>query len=82
VKKLLEVLHELVDQGNTMVVIEHNLEVIKTADWVIDLGPEGGDGGGEIVAVGTPEDVAKVAKSYTGQYLKGVLKRPRKEAAE
>jgi excinuclease ABC subunit A len=82
VKKLLEVLHELVDQGNTMVVIEHNLEVIKTADWLIDLGPEGGDGGGEIVAVGTPEDVAKVAKSYTGQYLKGVLKRPRKEAAE
>jgi excinuclease ABC subunit A len=82
VKKLLEVLHELVDQGNTMVVIEHNLEVIKTADWVIDLGPEGGDGGGEIVAVGTPEDVAKVAKSYTGQYLKGVLRRPRKEAAE
>jgi excinuclease ABC subunit A len=82
VKKLLEVLHELVDQGNTMVVIEHNLEVIKTADWVIDLGPEGGDGGGEIVAVGTPEDVAKVAKSYTGQYLRDVLKRPRKEAAE
>jgi excinuclease ABC subunit A len=75
VKKLLEVLHELVDQGNTMVVIEHNLEVIKTADWLIDLGPEGGDGGGEIVAVGTPEDVAKVAKSYTGQYLKGVLGR-------
>jgi excinuclease ABC subunit A len=82
VKKLLEVLHELVDQGNSMVVIEHNLEVIKTADWVIDLGPEGGDGGGEIVAIGTPEDVAKVAKSYTGQYLKGVLRRPRKEAAE
>jgi excinuclease ABC subunit A len=82
VKKLLEVLHELVDQGNTMVVIEHNLEVIKTADWVIDLGPEGGDGGGEIVAVGIPEDVAKVAKSYTGRYLKDVLKRPRKEAAE
>ena len=82
VRKLLEVLHELVDQGNTMVVIEHNLEVIKTADWLIDLGPEGGDGGGEIVAVGTPEDVAKVAKSYTGQYLKDVLKRPRKEAAE
>jgi excinuclease ABC subunit A len=73
VKKLLEVLHELVDQGNTMVVIEHNLEVIKTADWVIDLGPEGGDGGGEIVAIGTPEDVAKVSRSYTGQYLKGVL---------
>ena len=82
VKKLLEVLHELVDQGNSMVVIEHNLEVIKTADWIIDLGPEGGDGGGEIVAVGTPEDVVKVARSYTGQYLKDVLKRPRKEAAE
>ncbi len=82
VKKLLEVLHELVDQGNSMVVIEHNLEVIKTADWIIDMGPEGGDGGGEIVAVGTPEDVVKVAKSYTGQYLKDVLRRPRKEAAE
>jgi excinuclease ABC subunit A len=82
VRKLLEVLHELVDQGNSMVVIEHNLEVIKTADWVIDLGPEGGDGGGEIVAVGTPEDLAKEKRSYTGQYLKDVLKRPRKEAAE
>ncbi|MBI3677526.1 MAG: excinuclease ABC subunit UvrA [Proteobacteria bacterium] len=74
VKKLLEVLHELVDNGNTVVVIEHNLEVIKTADWIIDLGPEGGDGGGEIVAAGTPEDVAKVARSYTGQYLKQALK--------
>ncbi|HEY1706875.1 MAG TPA: excinuclease ABC subunit UvrA [Rhizomicrobium sp.] len=74
VKKLLEVLHELVDNGNTVVVIEHNLEVIKTADWIIDLGPEGGDGGGEIVATGTPEDVAKVARSYTGQYLKSLLK--------
>ncbi len=74
VKKLLEVLHELVDNGNTVVVIEHNLEVIKTADWIIDLGPEGGDGGGEIVAAGTPEDVAKVARSYTGQYLKPLLK--------
>ena len=82
VKKLLEVLHELVDQGNSMVVIEHNLEVIKTADWLIDLGPEGGDGGGEIVAVGTPEDVAQVARSYTGQYLKEVLQRGRKQAAE
>jgi ABC-type branched-subunit amino acid transport system ATPase component len=61
--KLLEVLHELVDAGNTVVVIEHNLEVIKTADWIIDLGPEGGDGGGEIVASGTPEDVAKIARS-------------------
>ena len=73
VKKLLEVLHELVDNGNTVVVIEHNLEVIKTADWIIDLGPEGGDGGGELVAAGTPEDVAKVARSYTGQYLKPLL---------
>jgi excinuclease ABC subunit A len=67
VKKLLEVLHELVDQGNSMVVIEHNLDVIKTADWIIDIGPEGGDGGGEIVAVGTPEDVAKVPRSHTGR---------------
>ncbi len=73
VRKLLEVLHELVDQGNTVVVIEHNLEVIKTADWIIDLGPEGGDGGGTIVAAGTPEDVAKVKASYTGQYLSGIL---------
>ena len=75
VAKLLEVLHELVDQGNTVVVIEHNLEVIKTADWIVDLGPEGGDGGGKIVAVGTPEDVAKIKASYTGQYLKPVLDR-------
>jgi excinuclease ABC subunit A len=75
VAKLLEVLHELVETGNTVVVIEHNLEVIKTADWIIDLGPEGGDGGGEIVAQGTPEDVAKVARSYTGQFLKPVLTR-------
>ncbi len=74
VKKLLQVLQELVDQGNTVVVIEHNLEVIKTADWIIDLGPEGGDGGGEIVASGTPEEVAKVARSYTGHYLKPLLK--------
>jgi excinuclease ABC subunit A len=82
VRKLLEVLHTLVDQGNSVVVIEHNLEVIKTADWVIDLGPEGGDGGGEIVVAGTPEDVVKEKRSYTGQYLKDVLKRPRREAAE
>ena len=74
VRKLLEVLHTLVNQGNTMVVIEHNLEVIKTADWVIDLGPEGGNGGGEIVATGTPEDIAKVKASYTGQFLKDRLK--------
>ena len=75
VKKLLEVLHELVDQGNSVVVIEHNLEVIKTADWVIDLGPEGGDGGGEIVAVGTPEDIVKNPRSHTGKFLKDVLAR-------
>ncbi|MFN4355420.1 excinuclease ABC subunit UvrA [Parvibaculum sp.] len=75
VAKLLEVLHELVDSGNTVVVIEHNLEVIKTADWILDLGPEGGDGGGEIVAAGTPEDVAAEARSYTGQYLKELFKR-------
>jgi excinuclease ABC subunit A len=73
VRKLLEVLHALVEQGNTVVVIEHNLDVIKTADWVIDLGPEGGVKGGEIVAVGTPEDVAKEPRSFTGQYLKGLL---------
>lgn len=75
VRKLLEVLHTLVDQGNTVLVIEHNLEVIKTADWVIDMGPEGGSGGGHIVAVGTPESVINVAKSYTGQYLKPYLAR-------
>ena len=69
VRKLLEVLHALVDQGNSVLVIEHNIEVIKTADWVIDLGPEGGSGGGKIVAEGTPEDVAKVAQSHTGRYL-------------
>ena len=79
VAKLLEVLHELVDSGNTVAVIEHNLEVIKTADWIIDIGPEGGDGGGEVVANGTPEEVAKVKKSYTGQYLAPLLK-PRKKA--
>jgi excinuclease ABC subunit A len=81
VRKLLEVLHELVDQGNTVVVIEHNLDVIKTADWIIDIGPEGGDGGGEIVAVGTPEEVAKAEGSHTGRYLKDMLK-PRRVAAE
>ncbi|MGE3771158.1 MAG: excinuclease ABC subunit UvrA, partial [Bdellovibrionales bacterium] len=73
VQKLLEVLHTLVDQGNTVLVIEHNLEVIKTADWIIDLGPEGGAGGGRIVATGTPEDVMDVSASYTGQYLKPYL---------
>ncbi|PWL17858.1 excinuclease ABC subunit A [Falsochrobactrum shanghaiense] len=75
VAKLLEVLQELVEQGNTVVVIEHNLEVIKTADWVIDLGPEGGDGGGEIVAAGRPEDIVKEPRSYTGQFLKDLLER-------
>src|SRR5262249_62096473 len=75
VAKLLEVLHELVETGNTVVVIEHNLEVLKTADWIIDLGPEGGDGGGEIVAAGPPEDIAREKRSYTGQFLKPVLAR-------
>ncbi|WP_420002970.1 excinuclease ABC subunit UvrA [Arenibacterium sp. LLYu02] len=82
VKKLLEVLHELVEQGNSMVVIEHNLDVIKTADWLIDIGPEGGDGGGEIVAEGTPEDVAKEPRSHTGRYLKPLLEAKKKVAAE
>ena len=77
VAKLLEVLQELVEGGNTMIVIEHNLDVIKTADWIIDLGPEGGDGGGEIVAIGTPEDVAKVKTSWTGKFLKPILERDR-----
>ena len=81
VKKLLEVLHELVDQGNTVLVIEHNLDVVKTADWIIDIGPEGGDGGGRIVATGTPEDVSTVKASHTGRYLKPILS-PRKVAAE
>jgi excinuclease ABC subunit A len=69
IRKLLDVLQALVDQGNTVLVIEHNLEVIKTADWIVDLGPEGGDNGGRIVAAGTPEDIAKAPGSYTGQYL-------------
>ncbi len=81
VKKLLEVLHELVEQGNTVVVIEHNLEVIKTADWLIDLGPEGGDGGGVIVATGTPEDVARNPASHTGRFLKDVLSKGTMAAA-
>jgi excinuclease ABC subunit A len=74
-RKLLEVLHELVDHGNTMVVIEHNLDVVKTADWILDFGPEGGDGGGEIVAFGTPEQVAADPKSWTGRYLADMLER-------
>ncbi len=73
VRKLLEVLHALVDQGNTVVVIEHNLEVIKTADWVLDLGPEGGEGGGRLVVEGTPEDVAASNASHTGRYLRPLL---------
>ena len=73
VHKLIEVLQRLVDVGNTVLVIEHNLDVIKTADHIIDLGPEGGDGGGNIVAAGTPEEVAQVEQSYTGQYLKAYL---------
>jgi excinuclease ABC subunit A len=77
VRKLLEVLHELVDQGNSVVVIEHNLDVVKTADYIIDIGPEGGDGGGRIVATGTPEEVAEVAESHTGRYLKPMLEAQR-----
>ena len=82
VRKLLEVLHALVEQGNSVVVIEHNLDVIKTADWVIDLGPEGGIKGGEIIATGTPEQVANNPRSFTGGYLKPLLERGKREAAE
>ena len=74
-------LHELVDHGNTVVVIEHNLDVVKTADWILDFGPEGGDGGGEIVAVGTPERVAGDASSWTGRYLKEALARHAERSA-
>ncbi|MCP5432414.1 MAG: excinuclease ABC subunit UvrA [Alphaproteobacteria bacterium] len=81
VRKLLEVLQALVDTGNTVVVIEHNLEVIKTADWIVDLGPEGGDGGGEILVQGTPEEVAATPRSHTGAYLKPILRRATKSAA-
>ena len=77
IEQLLGVLHRLRDEGNTIVVIEHNLDVIKTADWIIDLGPEGGDGGGTIVATGTPEQIAEVKGSYTGKYLKPILERKR-----
>src|SRR6185312_12537320 len=73
VSKLLGVLHSLVDKGNTVLVIEHNLDVIKTADWVIDMGPEGGSGGGRVVAEGTPEEVAMVAASHTGRFLAEIL---------
>ncbi len=82
IRKLLEVLHELVDNGNTVVVIEHNLDVIKTADWIIDIGPEGGEGGGRVVATGTPEDVAAVPESHTGRFLAPLLARARQAAAE
>jgi excinuclease ABC subunit A len=80
ISKLLGVLQRLVDNGNTVIVIEHNLDVIKQADWVIDLGPEGGNLGGEIVAQGTPEDVAKVARSYTGRFLRETLHLPAEPA--
>ena len=75
INKLLIVLHKLVSQGNSVIVIEHNLDVIKTADWIIDLGPDGGNNGGEVVATGSPEDICKVNKSYTGKYLKKYLKK-------
>jgi len=78
VRKLMEVLHALVEQGNTVIVIEHNLEVIKTADWVLDLGPEGGEGGGRVVAEGTPEDIAANPASHTGRFLRPLLPTPAK----
>jgi len=82
IKRLLEVLQRLVDEGNTVLVIEHNLDIVKSADWVIDLGPEGGEGGGTIVGTGTPEDIAKIKESYTGQYLDPVLKRDTKRTLD
>jgi excinuclease ABC subunit A len=81
IRKLLDVLNRLTDAGNTVIVIEHNLEVIKTADYVIDLGPEGGDAGGDILAEGTPEEVADVPRSYTGQFLKKILARDQARSA-
>ena len=75
IKQLLHILHRLRDHGNTIIVIEHNMDVIKTADWIIDLGPEGGEKGGQVIARGTPEDIAKHKKSYTGQFLQGILKK-------
>ena len=81
VRKLLEVLQALVETGNSVIVIEHNLEVIKTADWIIDLGPEGGSGGGLVVAEGTPEDVAEVTESHTGRYLAPYLGRVKARAS-
>jgi hypothetical protein len=80
-KKLLEVLGRLVDSGNTVLVIEHNLDGVKTSDWIIDLGPEGGAAGGEVIAAGTPEDVAEIEASFTGQFLRPLLIRERKRAA-
>ena len=74
IKKLLHILNRLVDNGNTVVVIEHNLDVIKTADYIIDLGPDGGENGGEVIAAGTPREIARKNRSYTGQYLKNILK--------
>ena len=73
VKRLLSILNRLVDAGNSMVIIEHNLDMVKSADWLIDMGPEGGAGGGTVVATGTPEQVSKVEKSWTGKYLKNIL---------
>ena len=80
VRKLLDVLHRLVEQGNTVVVIEHNLEVLKTADWILDLGPEGGEGGGRVVAEGTPEDIAANPESHTGRFLAPLLDTPARQA--
>jgi excinuclease ABC subunit A len=74
VNKLLAVLHRLVDKGNSVLVIEHDLDVVKTADWVVDLGPEGGSGGGTVVAEGTPEEVARIGESYTGKFLRNLLR--------
>ena len=81
IQKLLDVLNRLTDAGNTVIVIEHNMEVIKTADYIIDLGPEGGDKGGEVVALGTPEEIADIKHSYTGQFLKRVLRNNRSKIA-
>jgi excinuclease ABC subunit A len=81
IRKLLKVINGLVDKGNTVIVIEHNLDVIKTADWVIDLGPEGGDGGGQIVSQGSPEEIAAHKESYTGRYLRPLLGRQRSKPA-
>jgi excinuclease ABC subunit A len=80
VRKLLGVLHSLVDKGNSVIVIEHNLDVIKTADWVVDLGPEGGSGGGTVVVAGTPEAVAEHGESHTGSFLRGLLAQDRASA--